>query len=266
MSDPNEKKKKIEEIRQRKLALANELKQINTGEVIPPKKDLAALAIEASEKPPAVNLENIKREGSILKDIMRKYRNENLNFTNFTETFVGFNPEMYDAETQSEFPDQDTKGDNSDDESTIHLKEGGKTLGHRPSAVMQSSKKKTGHVHGPPNTKKTQDFITGDRSMIEIEEVTNTTKIQKVLVSEDMRRQYLNSEDLSDFLANKRKLVERALGEKDIYDMFKTYYDEDDNDDIDISKRSWVTPAVEFFEESCNKRTVTSLEWSLKVK
>jgi dynein intermediate chain, cytosolic len=46
--------------------------------------------------------------------------------------------------------------------------------------------------------------------------------------------------------------------------MFKTYYDEDDTTDMDLSKRSWVSPALEFIDDNCAGRAVTSLEWSLK--
>jgi hypothetical protein len=48
--------------------------------------------------------------------------------------------------------------------------------------------------------------------------------------------------------------------------MFKTYYDEDDDEAMELSKRSWVSPSMEFFDyEICNGRAITSLEWSLKV-
>lgn len=47
--------------------------------------------------------------------------------------------------------------------------------------------------------------------------------------------------------------------------MFKTYYDEEDNLDANLLKSSWVTPAIEFYdEETCRGRAVTSLDWSLK--
>lgn len=46
--------------------------------------------------------------------------------------------------------------------------------------------------------------------------------------------------------------------------MFKTYYDEEDTTGLDLSKRSWVSPALEFIDDNCSGRAVTSLEWSLK--
>jgi dynein intermediate chain len=46
--------------------------------------------------------------------------------------------------------------------------------------------------------------------------------------------------------------------------MFKTYYDEEDNGDSNLSKRSLVSPALEFVDENSTGRAVTSLEWSLK--
>lgn len=46
--------------------------------------------------------------------------------------------------------------------------------------------------------------------------------------------------------------------------MYKTYYDEQDGEDADLSKRSLLSPAIEFFDDNSNGRAVTSLEWSLK--
>jgi dynein intermediate chain len=46
--------------------------------------------------------------------------------------------------------------------------------------------------------------------------------------------------------------------------MFKTYYDEEDNGDSNLSKRSLVSSALEFVDENSTGRAVTSLEWSLK--
>jgi dynein intermediate chain len=46
--------------------------------------------------------------------------------------------------------------------------------------------------------------------------------------------------------------------------MFKTYYDENDYNNMESSKSSWVVPSLEFYDENCASRAVTSLEWSLK--
>ena len=86
----------------------------------------------------------------------------------------------------------------------------------------------------------------------------------KIETEEKESKKPINTLELNDFLSQRSKYVERALGEKEIYDMFKTYYDEDDDLEKELSKRSWVSQSIEFYDESCADRAVTSLQWSLK--
>lgn len=67
-------------------------------------------------------------------------------------------------------------------------------------------------------------------------------------------------------MSSQSKMLEGVLNQRDVYDIFKSYYDEDDNDTVELSKRSWVSPEIDLFDyELCNTRSVTSLEWSQRV-
>jgi hypothetical protein len=63
------------------------------------------------------------------------------------------------------------------------------------------------------------------------------------------------------------------LGEKEIFDPFKEYYEEDDSENIKYffifylrDKKTLITHGLDFYDNDlCYKRVVNNLEWSTKV-
>jgi dynein intermediate chain len=262
-----DKRKKLEELKKRTEMLRKEAGNAGSNS---PEKSSAAAATSNSRveqiikeatisRAPDMNLEDIKRKSEYLKTNMTKYKSEVFEMKSvFSETIVGKNPEVYDEGIQVDLGGHSNKRGSFDSdeeefgdvvgELSSHLKiPTGKKPDSRKPSVIQSDGIRT------PETFQTQASVPGLHK-----------QGGKIIMNEDSKRQLLNSQELSDFLGSKSKLIERALGEKDVFDMFKTYYDEDGGA-MDVNKRSWINNAVEFFDhELCNSRAVNSLSWSNK--
>jgi hypothetical protein len=73
----------------------------------------------------------------------------------------------------------------------------------------------------------------------------------------------LHAAKITAFIKGKEKFLDYALFANDLFDLCETYYDEDE-EDMDLSKRNLVTHLCDFYDEAMQGRVVTSLEWSLK--
>ena len=208
-----------------------------------------------SQKP--ADLNDLKKENEKVFRSFGKYKNDALSISNNETTIVGKTIQTYEVDTQCNL-DKDIQQDSDEDkEVSNNIRTHKKSIGKANSKAVTSSIKKNEIPNNTFNYEDTKIDYKEDHQ-------NNITKTIKIVPSEETRRQILNSTELSEFLTTKSKLVERALGEKDIFDMFKTYYDEGDNEDNDKSKRSWVSNAVEFIDDASNGRTVVNLDWSYK--
>lgn len=69
-------------------------------------------------------------------------------------------------------------------------------------------------------------------------------------------KSFLNSEKIS--------LVEDALNTKLVFDTFKSYYDEAEDNNVDY-KRNWINSSIELVDDNLiNRRSVTTLEFAKK--
>ena len=72
-----------------------------------------------------------------------------------------------------------------------------------------------------------------------------------------------NENQLKAFCDNDFNILNEALASNDIYDICNSYYNEEETD-VNISKKTLATHVCDLFDDQCNGRTVTSLDWSSK--
>ena len=87
----------------------------------------------------------------------------------------------------------------------------------------------------------------------------------KIVNNDEYKKKYLTNQSMNDFVVKNSKFIERALGEKDLFDMLKAY----DNDNTDIDNKYFskdiLSNPIEFFDDNlCYKRSVINLDWSIK--
>ena len=72
-----------------------------------------------------------------------------------------------------------------------------------------------------------------------------------------------NENQLKAYCDSDFNILNQALASNDIYDICNSYYNEEETD-VNISKKTLATHVCDLFDEQCNGRTVTSLDWSSK--
>ena len=70
-----------------------------------------------------------------------------------------------------------------------------------------------------------------------------------------------NENELKNFYDKDFHILDEALASNDIYDICNSYYNEEETD-VNISKKTLATYFCELYDEQCNGRIVTSLDWS----
>ena len=96
----------------------------------------------------------------------------------------------------------------------------------------------------------------------------NLIQLGKQKMKEAMRKVaernifYSKNEDrLKNFSENNYKFLDEALGSNDLYDICNSYYNEEEAD-INISKKTLATHLCDLYDEQGSGRVVTSLDWS----
>ena len=237
MTDP-ETKKRLEDIKRRKRELMEQLHRNESKNI----KSNKTVEEEAKEILKRTSKKEISKESfAVVEDtaaIVSKYikskKGSEFKKVSFTEEFPAYKPELYDEGTQwydeKNFEDEDS--DNAEEKEQVQSKP-------REPLVFQKNKQ------------------------LKNEENKMVEKNYEVIPEEE-RYNYLKKykDEINDFLKCKKKYMERAINEKDIYNMFI-------NDDYVYpnslpDSNDLIHPLLEFYDESCDKKTVTSLEWSLK--
>ena len=72
-----------------------------------------------------------------------------------------------------------------------------------------------------------------------------------------------NENQLKAYCDSDFNILNQALASNDIYDICNSYYNEEETD-VNISKKTLATHVCDLFDEQCSGRTVTSLDWSSK--
>lgn len=232
MADP-EKKRKLEDIRRKRRELQQQLSQ-NEAKNNASKKSAMEEAKEALNK---ANMSQVKLESSevvhnaaeAVSRYIKSKKGKEFKTVNFTEEFPAYKPELYDEGTQ--WYDEKNDEEESDNEEKEQVQ-----------------------------TKPRQQLVFHKSKQVKTEENKLTEKDYEVIPKEE--RELKNYKDeIMEFLKTKINYMERAINEKDIYKMFE-------NEDYEylssLPDSSSVHPLLEFYVDKCAKRTVTSLEWSLK--
>jgi len=236
MADP-ERKKRLEEIKMRKARLKN---MINNDQK---KREESSTTVEEKakkllqqerEKVPFNPDDVVDKTAAIVSKFMRSKKNEKLEKVNFTEEFPAYKPELYDEATQ--WVDENKYDDEDSENEEVKEEEPPKP---REPLVIQKSKQITN-----------QESKSVDKNY--------------EIIPEEEREKYIKNykDEINEFLKPKKKYMERAINEVPLYNIFQ-------NDDYEFPESlpdsdNLVHPLVEFYDESCAKKAVTSLEWSMK--
>jgi len=238
MTDP-ERKKRLEDIRLRKARLKNmivndEKKKEKSATSV--EEEAKKLLVQEREKVPFKPEAVVDKTAQLVTKFMRSKKNEKLEKVNFTEEFPAFKPELYDEGTQ--WVDE-KKYDDEEDSENEEVKEETPAKPREP-LVFQKNKQ------------------------IKSEEESKLADKKYEIIPEEEREKYLKNykDEINEFLKPKKKYMERAINEVPLYNIFQ-------NDDYEFPEslpdsNELVHPLVEFYDESCAKKTVTSLEWSMK--
>ena len=250
MADP-ERKKKLEAIKRRKQELARQLhSSSNQASAKTDEKSVEEMAREVLKNTTKEVNEFIPEDSgskpNFMVELLKKKFNQSLGKTSLSEIFIGRKPELYDEFCQCE-ENKASDDDNSDNENEIAKQRQKKT--YEPLIIRKH------HVQQPQES--------GEQPF------DNRPKSYNVIPEEE-RKDFLDKkkEEVIDFVAKEKKVIERALNEKNIFEMFRK--DAEDKFDLGLGdnktkpKKKLIYPICEFFDELCAKRVVTSLEWSLK--
>ena len=234
-----EKRKKLEEIKRRRLLLQQQLHQKeikNVKETKSIEQEAKEALKQASKIKVAVESDELinKTQNNIMKYI-KSQRIQELAKTNFNEYFPAFKPEVYEEGTQW----SNLKKDEEDEDSVSEDKEQVQEKPKQPLVVKKS--KQVTNVENKEEEKK---------------EYTVT------LEEEGEKYAKAHKEEVNDFLKYQKKYMERAINENDIYNMFL-------NDDYEYltslgDSNDLVHPILEFYDSSTENRTISAIEWSLK--
>jgi len=234
-----EKRKKLEEIKRRRLLLQQQLHQKeikNVKETKSIEQEAKEALKQASKIKVAVESDELinKTQNNIMKYI-KSQRIQELAKTNFNEYFPAFKPEVYEEGTQW----SNLKKDEEDEDSVSEDKEQVQEKPKQPLVVKKS--KQVTNVENKEEEKK---------------EYTVT------LEEEGEKYAKAHKEEVNDFLRYQKKYMERAINENDIYNMFL-------NDDYEYltslgDSNDLVHPILEFYDSSTESRTISAIEWSLK--
>ena len=236
MTDP-EKKKKLEEIRRKRRELQEQLKQ-NEEKKVKTNKSVEQEAKEAliNATRPKIEKESfavVEHTADVVSKYIKSKKMQEYKTVNFTEEFPAYKPELYDEGTQW-YDEKNYEDEESDNEEKEQLQ-----------------------------AKPRQQLVFLKNKQVKNEENKLVEKKYEV-IPEDEKETYINNyqEEINEFLKTKKKQMERAINERDIFNMFLNDNYEYPNTLPDSN--NLVHPIVEFYDESCAKKTVTSLEWSLK--
>ena len=236
MADP-ERKKRLEEIKMRKARLKNMIyndqkKREESSTTVEEKAK--KLLQQEREKVPFKPDDVVDKTAAIVSKFMRSKKNEKLEKVNFTEEFPAYKPELYDEATQ--WVDENKYDDEDSENEEVKEEEPPKP---REPLVIQKSKQITN-----------QESKSVDKNY--------------EIIPEEEREKYIKNykDEINEFLKPKKKYMERAINEVPLYNIFQ-------NDDYEFPESlpdsdNLVHPLVEFYDESCAKKAVTSLEWSMK--
>lgn len=175
-----------------------EIQNLNpTGEATKPIPEI----IENAVKGPSINMNQIRGEVEAFKNIMKRYKNSDLKIELKLEyTILGRRIEMYDVETQYEIENKYSDGSDNEDHNIIKKD---------PSAIKSSHNRK-GSMSNIQSNKRSMDFVES-KTKSDDNVIQSNIKSTKIVVTEEYKRQILNSQELSEFMKKNSKYIERVI-------------------------------------------------------
>jgi hypothetical protein len=134
----------------------------------------------------------MRKQANQISSTVQRYRSEMLSTSRYNDTIIASSKEMYDEEIQTErFQSKYSRDDGSDNEERVNRN-------YRKSAVGKLKGNKKGIDSLEPEKK--QDVNDGK----------DVIKNQKVIISEEYRRQILTSTELKEFMGKHSREMERV--------------------------------------------------------
>ena len=223
----DEKKKKLELLKQRNEANRNKLTTNNTNtstsslttnttsfNSVPSStatlSTIDQLIKETSKAPADINLDEIKRATKRMNKSAEEFF-----ISKMSQTILAVIPDVYEDGVQCKLDEDQFDSDVDEEEQKSPKEKGSVSAGYRKSVIFMSKAKK-GALTSNASNKKTdigslflnEDKLVGKLPFDKTEENINIKS--KTTITEDMRRQILTSQELGDFLGNKSKYVERV--------------------------------------------------------
>ena len=242
-----DRKKKLEEIKRRKMLLQQQLHQ-QTGEAVPDSlsqggnatySNLTSTAPSASQtRRNTKNFYEDSSKRSLMDEIALRAINKNLKPSDSTNVYLkGIFPETSDKNTQYE--------------------------------ELNSHQKKVDNENKKDDIRKTSRKSTLRQSMDEVrKDEENERKKYKII--EEKKNEFMekNEASLRKFLENQQQILDKYLEINDDFNIAETYYDEEEAD-VDMLKKNYISPIctlnqIENELQETKNRTVLSLDFCLK--
>ena len=260
----DERKKRLEEIRNRKRQLQKMMEQNNQSEVPSPaipvpstdsssRVETSASDSNPSSKPISLNpsfriqkRNSIKNE--IIYNIQKKKINESLRSSKSEHSIRGIRKEKKSEETQYELPKEFEEEKKQED--TI-IQQSDKTKKPSIFSIFAASRRSSINKAFGKNKWKLANITIGK------------IKLKDEIKNIEIRSKFFdkNETNLKNYLDNKFSIMDKALATNDIFDINNTYYNEEEAN-VNISKKTLANHLYDIYDEQSSGRIVTSLDWS----
>ena len=260
----DERKKRLEEIRNRKRQLQKMMEQNNQSEVPSPaipvpstdsssRVETSASDSNPSSKPISLNpsfriqkRNSIKNE--IIYNIQKKKINESLRSSKSEHSIRGIRKEKKSEETQYELP-KEFEEEKKQEDTTIQQSD--KTKKPSIFSIFAASRRSSINKAFGKNKWKLANITIGK------------IKLKDEIKNIEIRSKFFdkNETNLKNYLDNKFSIMDKALATNDIFDINNTYYNEEEAN-VNISKKTLANHLYDIYDEQSSGRIVTSLDWS----
>ena len=261
MSD--ERKKRLEEIRKRKKEL-QKMVQNNQAEpsspAIPEPSIDSSSRIETSASDSAASSKTISLNPSfrapkrtsikneIIFNIQRKKLNETLRSSKSEHHIQGIRKDRKEEYTQYVIPKEYEEEKKQED---ILNQLNDKTKKPSIFSIFAATKRSSMHKAFGKGKLNFGNITIGKIKLKD--EIKNIEKRSKFMEK--------NEANLKNYLDNKFSIMNKALATNDIFDLGNTYYNEEEAN-VNISKKTLISPLYDIYDEQSSGRVVTSLDWS----
>ena len=259
----NDRKKKLEEIRRKKELLKKNLAQKNpdlaasqpsaADPAKPSSSSRTQTSTSESSNPASSSTHTHGKVNSFLGDPVKNQKllkihikkiNESLRTERSEHFLQGIFPEMKTEETQYKIPEEFEEQQRQEELLKQQMEKMKKTATFARRASMAQTK--------------------------EVVKKVNLLALGRAKIKEGMKKiaekntfYKKNENQLRSFYDKDFHFLDEALGSNDIIDICNSYYNEEEAD-VNISKKTLATHLCDLYDDQCNGRIVTALDWSPK--